>query len=158
MFKIKHDPGNQKALYTLKNQKSGVKTGINVGFKTAGRQLVRRAGRQMLARDKTGRLYRIDINGQTISHRASRPGQSLANLTGNARRSLGSETRGGIQMEFGARQGYEGADYFADWESETTPQRIRRRTLERAVKAEQGNTQTILTTAIKSKLLRVPVR
>ena len=73
--------------------------GIRNAFFDQGDRNVKYARKEILKRNKTGRLYKI---GNKL-HRASAPGEFPANLSGKLRRGIDYTVRGHNQMEFGDR-------------------------------------------------------
>lgn len=73
--------------------------GIRDAFFDQGDRNVKYARKQILKRNKTGRLYKI----KGALHRASAPGEFPANLSGKLRRGVDYTVRGHSQMEFGDR-------------------------------------------------------
>jgi HK97 gp10 family phage protein len=57
--------------------------------------------REILRRPKSGRVYLVRLGRRVFRHRASAPGETHANLTGRARRSLGWRVHGEDSLEFG---------------------------------------------------------
>lgn len=75
---------------------------IRHGWFALGRDLRRTANAEILRRPKSGRTYyRTDRIGRRRRHIASAPGETHANMTGAARRSLGWIVRGHRSLEFG---------------------------------------------------------
>lgn len=59
------------------------------------------ASREILRKPKGGRTYLVRLGGRLVRHRASAPGETHANLSGRARRSLGFKIQGIDTLEFG---------------------------------------------------------
>ena len=62
----------------------------------------------ILSKRKTGRVYSVVVRGRRVRHRASAPGESPANLSGNLQRSIGFKVIGFNQLIFGADTEYAG--------------------------------------------------
>ena len=61
---------------------------------------------EIMKKPKHGRLYRVNLNGVIVMHRASAPGEAPANLTGALKTSIGFNTVGANRLEFGVRQAF----------------------------------------------------
>lgn len=97
-------PGNTEVIRELSIQGSITESNIRQAWFEIGRKLVNDARRFIRTGPKTGRLYRI--KGRKRLHRASRVGESPANLTGTLARSINFKIRGWRTMEFGAATPY----------------------------------------------------
>lgn len=92
------------AMDMINNIESLYKRGMRQGWFRVGNILSEELNRQVLNTPKTGRTYsRRDRIGRRRRHRASAPGETPANMTGEYRRSRGYEIRGSDQLEFGLR-------------------------------------------------------
>lgn len=104
-MKITDGKGNFKAFQFIKNSHKITREGIRKAFYYIGNDLRRTTQESILSGPKTGRTYLIRIGGRKINHTASAPGEAPANFTGNLRKSIGFEVRGGDKLEFGSRSG-----------------------------------------------------
>lgn len=130
------DRNTSKAIYKLKHQEKEVKIAIRKAFHKIGKDLKQSGEQALLFRPKSGRLYKIKINGVTYNHRASAPGESPANLTGALRKSLDYKVSGAREMRWEA--GNTTVDYAADLEFGTD--KIKPRPyMERAIKENRRN-------------------
>jgi len=129
-----HEGHGNKTVYIIINKiDESTRRGIRQGFFRLGSSLRRTASKQILSKNKTGRVYLIRRGKRYRRHRASAPGESPANLSGNYRRKIGFQIRGHKEMEFGGR-----ADYSAFLEDGTNKMEPRPG-LGNAVKAEERN-------------------
>ena len=90
------DPKNKQVLIHLKLADKNAKDNIRKALITIGAEHVRHA-RGLMLKKKTGRIY--NINGK--KHQASAPGEAPAILSGDLKNSVGKNTRGHTEMEFG---------------------------------------------------------
>ena len=81
-----------------------------------GKDLKTEANRSALARDKTGREYRVTsrAGGRRRRHVASAPGQAHANMFGDLRKSLSWKLIGTHQLDFGYGLRGKAAPAYAD--------------------------------------------
>ena len=91
-----------KVLVDIGDIKNRFDQGIRDAFFDQGDRNVKYARKEILKRNKTGRLYMI--KGKL--HRASAPGEFPANLTGKLRKGINYKVRGSNSMEFGDRVNY----------------------------------------------------
>lgn len=135
-MKIVEGRGNRHVYIQLQSIDENTRRGIRQGFFKLGSSLVRTASKQILKKDKTGRVYLIRRGKTRRRHRASAAGQSPANLSGENRRSLGFKIKGAEQMNFGGNK-----DYTPHLE-EGTRHMEPRPGLGNSVKAEERNSVT----------------
>lgn len=102
MFAIKIGKGSDITLHKLKNIDWITKKAIRRGLYDTGKDLFDYANKDILSKNKTGKVYRI----RGRRHQSSAPGQSWANLTGKARKSLNFKVSGADKLTFGASQDY----------------------------------------------------
>jgi len=88
---------NKEIMLNFKNIDGNYARGLHRGFDRLGRLNVHKARLFVRKPPKTGRLYRI--KGRKNRHRASRVGESPANLFGNLARSIGFQINGS-EMQF----------------------------------------------------------
>ena len=69
--------------------------GIEKAFWQSGKDITAEFSKQVLAKNKTGRLYII----RKRKHRASAPGETPANITGNYRKSVGFQVNQGTNPQ-----------------------------------------------------------
>lgn len=98
-FRIIEDPRNRKVELQIKGNAKATVRGIRQAFYFLGKDLKATANKNILAKPRFGReeIFR----GRR--RRASVPGESFANRSGDARKTLGFFVKGGDQMEFGFR-------------------------------------------------------
>lgn len=135
---FREDPGNRKAHLHIANTDKLTKRAIRQGFYKVGKLLAASASKDILAKDKTGRLYLIRRGKVVRRHRASAKGETFANLSGAARRTLGFDVKGGSELVFGFRKDQK---TFYTKILETS---LNRPALGNAVKKEQGNSISIM--------------
>lgn len=128
---------NEKAYQSVILAPRNTQRAIELAFYHIGKAHMAELSRQMLAKDKKGRVYiRRDTAGRRRRHRASAPGQTAANWTGNMRRGRSFEVKAGLEMEFGVK----GVRYAAYLERGTA--RVQPRpSVGNTVKAEEKNTE-----------------
>lgn len=101
--------GNVRSLESVENIAASTRFGVERALWRSGKDLQAEFNRQVLAKDKTGRLYiRRNRAGARRQHRASAPGQTPANRTGNYRKSIGFTVDGAHQLTFGNSAEYAG--------------------------------------------------
>ena len=108
------DRTTSKNLLRLQNSSKLVKLAIRKAFHKIGKDLKETGSKELLYRPKSGRLYKVKINGVTYNHRASAPGESPANLTGALRRSLNYKVSSSYEMRWEAGGGE--VDYASELE------------------------------------------
>ncbi len=99
-------PKNKKAFLSIGRAPARARTGIRKAFYYIGKEDVSVSRKQILKKNKTGRVYMVRLKGRTVRHRASAPGEFPANLSGALRKSIDFVVRGSNRMEFGARVPY----------------------------------------------------
>jgi hypothetical protein len=142
----KEDRENRKAQFQIDNTIQLTKRGVRQGFYNVGKQLKESANKEILAKDKTGRTYRVRRGKVVRNHRASAPGETFANLSGAARRTLGFDVRGSSELEFGFRKVQQ------TFYTKILETRLNRPALGNAVKKESGNNIVILERELKKAL------
>ena len=101
---LKKDLKNRRAVISLKHLQGNSQRAIRQAFYFIGKDLVKDAGKSIMAKDKRGRLYKLIKNGRLVLHIASAPGQSPANFTGALKSSLDFNVVGSDRLEFGSRE------------------------------------------------------
>lgn len=99
MFGIFEGRNNREVEIQLKNLDNITTRGIRQGFYQVGVIARRTINENVLKRPRSGRVYKT----RGRRHRASVEGESFANRTGAARRTLGFDVRGAQELEFGFR-------------------------------------------------------
>lgn len=135
-------PSNSnQVFYNIGRTGEATKIGIRKAFHKIGRDLKGEFKRQVLAKNKTGRLYKI--RGKL--HQSSAPQETPANLTGNYRKSIGYAVSG-TEMAFG-----NDAEYAGFLENGTS--RMRKRPgLRNTIKAQERNTLRHLLESIEDEI------
>jgi len=108
---IKEGSNNREVFLSLDNIEENSRRGIRQGFFRVGHLLERNLKKEIIRKNKTGRIYkniRTRSGTRKRRHRASAPGETPAKLSGNYRKNVGFQIRGSESMDFGIR---DGADY-----------------------------------------------
>lgn len=101
--------GNRRALESAKELGPNTRMGVQKALYFVGKDLQSEFNRQVLAKGKTGRIYIRRIKGGARRrHRASAPGETPANRTGNYRRNIGFKVQGWRNLVFGNSAKYAG--------------------------------------------------
>jgi len=109
MLDIISAAGNKRSLESAEELIANTKEGIQKALWRTGKDLIGTFNRQVLAKNKTGRLYiRKDKAGRRRRHIASAAGESPANRTGFYRRNVGFSVNGSRELIFGNSAGYAG--------------------------------------------------
>ena len=142
--------GHRQMMIDLGNLDRDTKYGIGRGFHKLGKSLRSTANKQILERPKTGKAYivRRGPTGRRFRHIASARGESFANSSGAARRTLGFKVSGSESLEFGFKKNAN-TDYVKYLEDEES---LNRPALKNAVKANQRNAVVLLEREIKRKV------
>lgn len=140
------DPKNRRAEISINNIDRFTKRSIRQGFYKVGKVLIASASTDILAKDKTGVIRVIRRGKVRRRHQASAKGETFANLSGKARRTLGFDVKGGSELEFGFRRNQE---TFYTKILETS---LNRPALGNAVNKEQGNAISIMENEAKKAL------
>lgn len=150
MLKFTPDPGNDRVFFQLSKADDKTKRGIRQGFFRLGARLKLEMNRAVLAKNKSGRVYiRTDRSGRRRLHRASAPGQTPANRTGNYRRNIGFQIRGSKQLEFGVRNGAKYAVFLEKGTSRMKP----RPGVGNAVKATTRDARNFFESSLQTELI-----
>lgn len=139
---IKIDTKSKAVLVKIDEGVKFVKNGIRQALHKIGVENRRHARKLIRSKEKTGRLYLI--HGKV--HRASAPGESPANLTGQLAKSIGFKANGAYSMEFFAKADYAG--YLEDG----TSKMARRPFMERTVKDKERDAERYLMEAVDREI------
>jgi len=139
MLEINQD--TRTAFAHVRNLNGATRAGIRQGLYNLGQQLRRDFNQAVLAKDKTGRIYRIRRGRKIIRHQASALGETPANITGNYRRSADFLVQGWERLEWG-----NSADYAGYLEDDPRPG------LRNALQANYRNGRNYIESGIASKL------
>ena len=147
---IEEDPNNREVFLSLDNIDENTRRGIRQGFFRLGRLLQTNLRKEVMKKNKTGRIY---TNGRTKTgrqrrHRASGAGQTPANMSGNYRRNIGYQIRGSENMEFGIRDGAE----YAHWLEDGTKKMAARPGVGNTVKDTEKDAQNFFDSALAIEL------
>ena len=146
MLEVLSSQNNRRVVLRIKNLDAATDRGIRQGFFRLGARLKAELQKEVLVKNKTGRVYR---RGRR-RHRSSGAGQTPANLTGNYRKNIGFQIRGATQMQFGI---HDGAPY-AVFLEEGTSKMEARPGLGNAVKAVSRDARSLLESSLRTELLR----
>lgn len=110
MLDIIDAQGNKKSLESALNLERHTGFGIDKALWQSGKDLISTFNKQVLSKDKSGRIYiRRDRLGRGRRHASSGAGESPANRTGFYRKSAGFNlNRGAKELAFGASAPYAG--------------------------------------------------
>lgn len=101
--------GNRRSIESAVNIAANTRRGIEKAWWRTGKDLIKEFNTQVLAKNKTGRLYiRKTRAGRRLKHIASAPGETPANITGNYRRAIGFRVRSFKELIFGNSAEYAG--------------------------------------------------
>lgn len=142
--------GHRRMVIDLGNLDRDTKYGIGRGFYKIGKSLRSTASKQILEKPKTGKTYlvRRGPSGRRFRHVASARGESFANSSGAARRTLGFNVSGSESLEFGLKKNVN-TDYVKYLED---PESLNRPALKNSIKANQRNAVVLLEREIKRKV------
>jgi HK97 gp10 family phage protein len=94
--------GNDEAIRSAENIAANTRHGVEWALWRSGKDIKAEFNRQVLAKDKTGRLYIRRIKGGARRrHIASAPGETPANRTGTYRKGFGFSVDGAHQLTIG---------------------------------------------------------
>ena len=130
--------GDVHAMQSIANAPRITKKGIRQGMYFVGRELRNEASRAILEKPKHGRVYLIRRGSRRFRHIASAPGETFANRSGAARRTLGWNVRGD-RLEFGFKAG-SATEYVKVLEQG----RLNRPALKNAIRNKQRDIEVIL--------------
>lgn len=105
MITVKQDDKSGSILVNICNIKSSSVNAIRKAFYYIGKDLKQVSNDMILSKNKSGKIYSVRLGKTRKLHQSSASGEAPANLTGNLRKSIGFEVRGGSQLEFGSRSG-----------------------------------------------------
>jgi len=101
--------GNKRSFKSVESIAANTAFGIEKAFYFVGKNLMSEFSRQVLEKNKTGRIYiRRTRSGAKRRHRASAPGETPANRTGTYRKGIGFKVQGAKQLVFGNDVEYAG--------------------------------------------------
>ncbi len=94
--------GNTRAIESAENIAANTRFGVEKALWRSGKDVQAEFNRQVLAKNKTGRLYVRRIKGGARRrHIASAPGETPANRTGAYRKAFGFSVDGAHQLRIG---------------------------------------------------------
>ena len=132
---------------SMEHLAANTRFGVEKALWLSGKDIKAEFNRQVLAKDKTGRLYiRRDRAGRGRRHVASAPGQTPANRSGAYRKGFGFSVAGAHQLVVG------GSAEHALWLEVGTSRMRKRPGLRNSVKASERDIIRNLTTNIEDRL------
>ena len=145
---IKEGSNNREIFLSLENIEENTRRGIRAGFFRLGPLLRDELRKEVIKKNKTGRIYPAGKTktGRQRRHRASAPGETPANRTGNYRRNIGYQLHGSERMEFGVR---DGAPYAEILENKD---KLDRPGIGNAVKAKEKDAQRVFESSLENNL------
>lgn len=146
MIEIKADHNNRKIEIKLKGIANSTRQGIRQGFFEYGQDLVKTLNKNVLKRPKGGKIYLIRRGKSRRKHRASEPGETAGNISGNYRKTVDFKLKGSDSMIFGA--GSSQVPY-AEYLEKGTRKMKPRPGLEIAVKETERNAKNYMENQIK---------
>ena len=108
MPKLIADKNNKQVFTQLNDLNDRTRMGIRRFWFSLGKTLTKSFNKAVLAKPRSGRVYKVRRGKVTRRHTASLPGETPANLSGNYRKSIGYQIRGTMEMQFGNRAEYAG--------------------------------------------------
>lgn len=93
--------GDTRFFESAENIAANTRFGVEKAWWRSGKDLVAEFKRQVIAKDKTGRLYIVKKGGRRYKHIASAEGETPANMTGLYRKSISFKVNGAHQLTFG---------------------------------------------------------
>ena len=154
MPNMKQGARNKRAFIAIDELEKRTQRGIRQGFFALGDDLNNELSKQMLAKNKRGRVYITRIKGGSRRrHKASAPGQTPANRSGAMRRARGYQIRGSDQLEWGIRSGRD-AEH-AEFLESGTSRMSARPGLRNTVRATQRNAHNDFSTNIDQELTKL---
>jgi hypothetical protein len=156
--KVLQDPENFKVYHKLNGIEKMTKRAVRQGMFRWAKDLKIVANKAILAKDKTGRIYKIRTkSGRMRTHQSSAPGQSHANLSGDLRKSIGWNVIGSDRLEFGyGLDKVKKAPEYAQWiefgteANEAGHVRLKPRpSIQNAITKTQGTAETYFNDEIK---------
>lgn len=151
---LKAGPRNRQAFIAIEELNSRTERGIRQGFFELGDDLNNELSKQMLAKNKRGKVYVKRIRGGARRrHKSSAPGQTPANQTGAMRKARGYQISGD-QLEWGIRSGKD-AEH-AEFRESGTSRMSARPGLRNTVRATQKNAHNDFSQNIERELTKLP--
>lgn len=135
------DRKNSKVFAKIEGVEKLTRRGLRQGMFKAGNTIIAEASREILKGSKTGKVYiRRDRKGRRRRHKSSAPGETHANFSGTARRSLSFQIRGSSEIEvgYGVSSGKDAPEHAKHIEFGTKNMKARP-SVGNAIDSEQGN-------------------
>lgn len=96
-------PKSRRLVLDIKNLGSYSRQAIRRGFYLSGKELEKTAKKNIMKKPRSGNVYRIrNAAGRYRKHTASVEGESFANFSGKARRSISFKVVDALKMLFGS--------------------------------------------------------
>ncbi len=141
---------NIKVEKQIRNAPKNTYRAIRSGLLKIREDWVGEAKRLIIDPPKTGLFYLVRIRGKDVTHRASAPGQSPANMTGALKDSIGAEVVGN-QLTLGAGS----ADVFYAKRLELGEGILARPYLGRAIDNQAKDTNTLFDFYLERRLTKL---
>lgn len=148
MLRFEADHRNKEVFTQLDELDDRTRRGIRQFWFALGKSLTKSFNKSVLAKPRTGRVYKVRRGRVTRRHTASNPGESPANLSGTYRKAVGYQIRGAMEMRFG-----NSAEYAGFLENGTSKMAARPG-LGNAVAATEGEALQDASTLIERELTR----
>lgn len=149
--KLLQNPDNFTVYHKLEGIDRLTKRAVRQGMFKWARDLKTTANKDILSKDKTGRIYRIRLpSGRIRRHQASAPGETHANLTGTLRRSIGWNVVSSDRLEFGyGLDRVKEAPEYAQWLEFGSSRMSPRPSIQNTIKKTTGNAETYFNDEIR---------
>jgi hypothetical protein len=149
--KLLQNPDNFKVYHKLEGIERLTKRAVRQGMFKWARDLKSTANKDILAKDKTGRIYRIRLpSGRIRRHQSSAPGETHANLTGRLRRTIGWNVVASDRLEFGyGLDRVKEVPEYAQWVEFGSSRMAPRPSIQNSINKTAGNAETYFNDEIR---------
>ncbi|MCW8929394.1 MAG: hypothetical protein OQL19_04035 [Gammaproteobacteria bacterium] len=136
-----YGPGTDLVFLKLETVNKATLFATRKAWFKVGKDLKATANREILKKPRQGRLYILRYaGGRKRRHRASRPGEYHANMTGALRRSMQWKVKG-FDLNFGYGVANKKAPKYAPWVEKGTKRMAARPSLKNAIDANMKNAE-----------------
>ena len=151
MIDISQDKGNDLVFIKMSESTRLTEFGLRKAWFKIGKDLIASADKAVLERPRHGRVYIVrGPRGGRRKHRASRPFESHANLTGKLRKSIQWKVRG-RDLDFGYGVANTQAPDYANFVEQGTERASPRPTLKNAIDANKRNAEQHLLESVMAE-------